>query len=455
MDNSSFSNFQPHHIPYQLEVIKDIYLNYDYSKGIHEILLSGSVGSAKSTLMAHLACRHCIENNGARILLGRKSLPDLKSTIFQKITEHLDDGYFIEGVDYQINETSASIYFRNGSEIISRSWSDKKYKKIRSLELSAAIIEELTENDDEDKEAYDEIRMRVGRLPHVKQSWIMSATNPDSPAHWAYKYFITSDIDTRHVYYSVTKDNPFLPKSYYEQLKKDLDPKLARRMLYGEWLEIANEVVYYSYDRSRNYREEKYKIDKNYPIDLSWDFNIGEGKPLSVCVSQFKNDQLHVFGEVVVDGMNTEDSLHELESKGYLDHGVRYLIFGDATGKHRDTRSKRSDYDIIVKYLSNHKNKDGQAINFEMCVPPSNPPVRKRHNAVNAYCLNENNDVRLFVYADAPTVDEGLRLVQLKKGGQYTEDDSMRYQHITTALGYDLCQQIVRNTKGRQSTRIL
>lgn len=437
----------------QWSVIKTI-RDFDYSKGIVEILLSGSVGSSKSLLMAHIGLYHCLSNPGARLLLGRKALPDLKDTIFQKVLEHID-GSNVEAYVASINHSSAKIVFKNGSEIISRSWSDRKYKKLRSLELSAAIFEELTENDQDDKQAYDETKMRLGRLPHIKENFFICASNPDSPGHWAYKYFIENESYSRKVFYSVTTDNPFLPKQYIDQLKQDMDPKLARRMLYGEWIEITSEVVYHAYDKSKNFVDGDYDLNLRYPVHLSWDFNIGEGKPLSVCVSQFDGHTFHVFDEVVVEGMRTEDSLEELAGKGLLDFNCSYEVHGDATGRRRDTRNIRSDYDIINRYLSNYRTKDGRFMRFENCVPISNPPVRTRHNTVNAMCCNAVGEIRLLVYKKAKTVDEGLRLTALKKGGNYIEDDSKHFQHITTALGYDVCQTVSVHQRNRSTTRVV
>jgi hypothetical protein len=455
----SFAEFFPH-VPYQARVLDDAWWKFDYGLGVHEILLSGSVGSAKSLLMAHMAVRHCIENHGAKVLLGRKALPDLKETIYRKIIEHLE-GCFIEGVHYSTNSTQAGIKFRNGSEIISRSWADKAYKKMRSLELSMAVIEELTENNDADAAAYNEIKMRVGRLPHIKQNLIISATNPDAPHHWAYKHFQLGRKDkdrakTKHVYYSVTTDNPFLPAQYVEQLQRDLDPQMARRMIFGEWIEIESEVIYYSYDKEKN-RRDGYQIRKDLPILLSWDFNIGDGKPLSLVAAQYDRaaDTFHIFNEVVIDGMRTEESCEEAAGKGLLDHGNHIIVHGDASGKHRDTRNIKSDYEIIRTFLANYRTPDGKQPSFEIQVPLANPPIRKRHNLVNAYCLNESGQRRLFVYKDAPTCDEGLRLTALKKGGQYIEDDSKRYQHITTALGYLVVETIKRATMPSQGTRRL
>jgi hypothetical protein len=309
---------------------------------------------------------------------------------------------------------------------------------VRSLELSAVIIEELTEHDDNDKEAYDEIKMRVGRLPHIHEKWILAATNPDSPGHWVYRYFMEEKRPTKHVYYSITEQNPFLPKSYIEQLKNDLDPKLARRMLYGEWIEITQDVIYYAYDKARNYVDTSYTPNLDYPIWITWDFNIGEGKPLSLALFQFYDDTIHIFNEVVIHGMRTEDSCDELAARRLLEYPVTYYLTGDASGKHNDTRSKKSDYGIIEKFFSNYQTEDNRPLDFELKVSLGNPPIRARHNLVNAYCQNESGKIRLKVYKDAPTADKGLRLTQLKKGGKYIEDDSKEYQHISTAIGYGL-----------------
>jgi hypothetical protein len=444
----SFSDFDPSVIPYQDQVVDDVLCQYDYSLGVHEILLSGSVGSAKSILMAHLAVRHCLENPGAIVIVGRNAMPDLKRTIFKTIVDHLA-GSFVRGRDYWIKENTAEITLSNTSMIISTSWADRDYKKVRSINASMAIFEELTENDEGDKQAYIEIKFRVGRIPHIKQNYIISATNPDSPAHWAYDYFELQKDEgqlataqdrspTKHVYYSVTTDNPFLPRWYVEQLKRDLDPKMAQRMIYGRWIDIQSEGVYHAYDRSTNYVDADYVVDPAHPIICTWDFNIGEGKPLSVAVGQYikSRDEFHWFGEVVVEGMRTLDSCDELAGRGYLDHPTSYIIAGDASGKHKDTRNKKSDYEIIESFFSNYITASGQKLRFEKQVSLANPPVRTRHNTVNAYCRNEAGETRFFVYKGAPTVDKGMRLTALKSGGQYLEDDSKPYQHITTAVGY-------------------
>lgn len=433
----NLESFNPYDVPWQIRPIMDVRQNFDYSLGAHELLFSGSVGSAKSILAAHLGLTHVMQNPGSRLCLGRKSLKDLKRTIFQKIKEHMR-GSLIEGKHYRLDKTQAGIYLANGSEIISTSWRDKEFEKVRSYELSAVIIEELTENDDEDKAAYDELSQRVERLPHVTENFIIACTNPDGPEHWAYKYFILDDKNpTKHVYYSLTEQNRFLKPSYIQRLKRNLDPKMAQRMLEGKWVEIAKEVVYYQYDKQKHFKDEEYKIKKGYPLRLTFDFNIAKGKPMSAVIYQYINDRFHFFDEFVIPGSRTLDIMEEVAGRGYFDLGHKIIVHGDASGKHNDTRSIKTDYSIIEKFLANYESRRG-SIEFEVDVPLSNPPIKKRHNLVNGYLENSNGEVRVVVYSKCKVLDEGFRLTKLKDGGKYIEDDSKSYQHITTAAGYGM-----------------
>lgn len=435
----SFVEFSPFHIPYQAQVIHDIDFAFDYSIGAHEILLSGSVGSAKSLLAAHIGVKHVLRNPRAHLALCRRALPDIKKTIFLMVLEHLECQELKEGRDYWVKETSAEIEFRNGSKIFPIYWADKKYKRARSVALSGALFEELTENDEKDKQAFMEIKARIGRLPHIKERFSIACTNPDGPRHWAYNYFIKPNLGgikhpTRHVYYSNTEQNPFLDRAYIEQLKADYDPKLARRMIYGEWVEIDQERIYYAYDSERNFlANQTYEIRRDVPIALCFDFNIGVGKPFSSCAYQFFNDTFHVFDSVKIEGARTPDAMREWAEKGIFGHGCKIIIHGDASGDARDTRSILSDYEIIKGFL-----RDIPGLIWAMEVPRANPPIRTRHNRVNAYCMNDKKQARLFVYKGADAVDESLRLTALKSGGEFVEDDSKHWQHISSALGYGL-----------------
>lgn len=435
----NFEEFNPNVIPFQKKVVTDYFHNLDYSIGTHELLFSGSVGSSKSLLAAFLIIDHCLKYNKAKVLICRRTLPDLKKTLFTKLIDHLEGVPFLKG-KVHITETTASIKFWNGSEIISGYWADKRYMKFRSLELSMAVIEEAVENTGDDYKAIAEIRQRVGRLPHIKENLIIYCTNPGGPSHPLYKYFFDEQSPTRHVYFSLTEQNPFLPRTYIEQLKRDLDPKEAQRMLYGKWVEIDRERIYYAYNENLNFKRQAYTVRNDIPVSISYDFNIGMGKPMSLCLSQYdvKKDTFHFFDEVIVHGFRTQDTLDEMSNRGIFEMPVTFEIHGDATGGARTTASNWSNYEIIENFLSNYRTKTGLKLNYQLFIPKSNPPIKERHNIVNGYCSNSLGEHRLFVYEKCKTINEGLKLTTLKKGADYIEDDGPNhpYQHVTTALGY-------------------
>jgi len=437
----TLTTFDPNLIPYQMRVINDIRVNFDYGLGVHEILLSGAVGSAKSTLLAHIAVTHCLLYPKARFLIGRESMPQLKDTLLNIILDHID-----QDVAYVFNRTRGHVEFPNGSRIICYSWHDKRYKKVRSYELSGAAIEELTENDDQ--EFYKEIKMRIGRASWVPERLLISATNPDSPAHWAYDYFIASQSTLRHVYYSVTAENPFLPANYAEAIKETLTEREAQRMLYGEWVEIMQEVVYYAYDPSLSLIEE-HKVNEFFPIIVSFDFNIGMGKPMSCVFLQYIDNKFIFYDEIVVHGANTNDIMVEAFHRGLFEYDVPYIIRGDATGKAKSTNYNKSDYDVINDFLRTARKKNQEPIEYQIDVSASNPPVRKRHLVVNGCLKNAFGKTRInIVKSKCKVLQKGFRLTKLKKGGSYIEDDSNEYQHITTAAGYAICQQIKNEERG-------
>lgn len=445
----TFCGFSPDVIPYHRQVIDEI-SGFDFSASNVEILLSGSYGSGKSLLMAHLAVRHCLAHKGARVALGRRAMPDLKRTIWREILDHIAED-FIEGVHYDINRSSMTLRWRNGSEIICLSWADQLYAKFRSLKISMLVIEEIVESDESEMEAFKQIKARLRRIPHIQQNILIAATNPESPGNWVYKYFIEGceKFNSRKVFYSRTEENPFIDQAYISQLRQDLSPKEAERYLDGKWVEIAGQVVYYEYRTAEQYRRREYAVDPAHPIIVSWDFNIGEGKPMSALLAQYINDEFHIFDEVIIQGARTADTIDEMDAKGYLRPDRSYILCGDAAGKNRDTRSRKSDYEIIIGEF------DRRGLAYQYMVPPANPPIRTRHNRVNAYCRNAAGQTRLWVYEKAKTVDEGLRLVKCKEGANLIENDSVPYQHVTTALGYAVVMLSTMAARPEQRTRQL
>lgn len=449
----SFLEFNPKLIPYQYKVIHNIKKKFKYDKGPHEIFLSGSIGSAKSCLLAWVIISHCVDYPGARALIGRRAMPDLKETLFQTIIEMLQ-GYdkngipeFYEGIDYLINYTTTTIRFlKNGSEIVSRSWADKKYKKFRSVNISLLAIEEMTENDNNEcKGFYTEAIGRLGRIPHIAQKECIAiiASNPDDPGHFCYDYFIKKSKNNprRHVVYSLTEQNPFLPPWYIHSLREKYDSKMCQRLLEGKWVYIASDNIYYEYSTEKHFVLKDTKVDPNYPIRIAFDFNISKNKPMSSVLFQYfpRKKMFIVIDEVCIEGARTKTAIENWKDKGYFDikGNPMILIHGDSTGFAGDSTSEENDFDIIEKYLANYtRDLDDKSLDYEIQVPTINPSIRNRHNSVNGSLKNDLGDIRLLIDRRCEATDTGLSKSQLKDGNSYTEDQNTEGQDVAVALGY-------------------
>jgi hypothetical protein len=271
----------------------------------------------------------------------------------------------------------------------------------------------------------------------VYQNIFLTLTNPDSPSHYLYTDIIERQDDFKTVFYSLTEENKFLPKWYIENLKRNLDPKMALRMLKGQWVDIYTEGVYYNYDPETNFRDTEYKINPNEPIYITHDFNIGKGKPMSCALGQYINDTWHWFKSYHVEGARTLNIMEEMHEDGVFDNKNMFIVHGDATGRSRDTRSIQSDYDIIEEFLSNLKRKDGSRVHFDIDVPKkANPPIKKRHAVLNGMFKNMNNETRLYVYDS--WINTGFLRTSFLKDSYVIEDDSLPQQHVTTAIGYSV-----------------
>ena len=135
-----------------------------------------------------------------------------------------------------------------------------------------------------------------------------------------------------------------------------------------------------------------------------------------------------VHDEIIIDGARVVDAIEEFRNRGYDkwlrgNGGPGVIIYGDATGSHRDTRSKLSDYGI----LRDHGFRDQK-------VRRSNPPIRHRHNAVNGRLRNALGEINTRIHPRVKTLIRGLELVGYKTNN-YIEEESYE-QHVTAAYSY-------------------
>jgi hypothetical protein len=153
--------------------------------------------------------------------------------------------------------------------------------------------------------------------------------------------------------------------------------------------------------------------------------------PLSSAVGVRRKEGLYLLDEIVLTSAVSRQSALEFVER-YKDHENKHvLIYGDPSGKAGEKHGHASDYTDIEDVLKAHGWK------YSRRVKKAHPAIKDRQNAVRAKICTASDGHSLFVNPNTATwCHEGLATVQLQKGSTFQEDQTNKYQHITTAIGY-------------------
>lgn len=157
--------------------------------------------------------------------------------------------------------------------------------------------------------------------------------------------------------------------------------------------------------------------------------------PLSSCISVIRGDDLYILDEIVLISAVSRQSALEFVER-YKDHkNKKVRIFGDPAGKAGEKHGHKSDYTEIMDVLRDN------GWTFTNEVARSHPAIKDRQNAVRAKVLTADGKISLYINPKTASWSyKGLQTVQLQKGSTFQEDQTNQYQHITTAIGYQVAK---------------
>lgn len=189
--------------------------------------------------------------------------------------------------------------------------------------------------------------------------------------------------------------------------------------------ETAGGRIYEDYSKD-NYTTETIKQHEQ----LCW-MHDQNYTPLSSAIGVRRGNDLYLLDEIVLEGAVSRQSAEEFVDK-YKDHKNKHvIIYGDPAGKAGEKHGHASDYTDICDVLRANNWK------YTMKVQKAHPAIKDRQNAVRAKIKTASGTIGLFVNpTTAKWCHKGLSTVQLQKGSTFQEDQTNKYQHITTAIGY-------------------
>jgi len=223
-------------LPPQLDTLDAIYTN-------EGVLYSGAFRAGKTLLLVHAAIKICLENPGARGLLGslhHPTLYDVVFTIFKEEIKRCQAELDKQGINLNLTKRLITTAGRmeweayNGSVIWFRACDEERKHAGKTLDFVG-----LDEPIDMNEDIFNQLSGRISGTGHLKNTFILLTTNPGSELHWIYKYFISEDTkqEDYHFVSTTTYDNRLLPKydQYIKRRESSWDVDWQRRYLNGAW----------------------------------------------------------------------------------------------------------------------------------------------------------------------------------------------------------------------------
>ena len=198
----------------------------------------------------------------------------------------------------------------------------------------------------------------------------------------------------------------------------------------AEWADF-NDTPVYTFDRTVHVRAERAEFDPELPIELSCDFNVD---PMAWTLGQHRGNDCWTFDEIIIPGGATTMQACDEFLRKHPDPRIDVVVYGDRSGKSRDTRSKTTDYNQIREILGTHY------YNFRMDVPDHNPPVMARVNAVNAKLRAADASVSMWIHPRCKTLINDRARVSWKPGTRDihkpTSGEGAKLTHASDADDY-------------------
>lgn len=295
--------------------------------------------------------------------------------------------------------------------------------------------------DEEPSQAtYEEVTLRVAGGRHLRIFGTATLLPPEGIVggiSWIYDEIIQpwqgkqrTDVQ---VYGASIYDNPYILPDEIARLEARYPVgSLQRRIrLQGEWLPGMTGVpVYGNFDRQVNVRVQP-QPSPNRPLVFSFDFNVD---PFVSLVGQYERIRFRVMREFILEPGSIPAMIETMRA-AYPRHAHEVWLYGDATGGGRVVQSGKSDWRVILEYMSTYPTP------IKLKVPDANPAVHERINAVNMALQDETGASHVEI---DPTCTELIadleRVISDGRGGIHKvhsrKDPYSRRSHISDALGY-------------------
>lgn len=336
------------------------------------------------------------------------------------------------------SESDLIIYLDNGTEV--HLIGLDRPERIEGVLWTGGVIDEIADVKGDAWEA--NIRPALDTFNPTRpgyRAWCWLIGVPDGLNHYydmAQYAESANDPDWRLYHW---KSSEILPADTIAAAKRQMSPKQYRQE-YEAGFEGASGRIYEDYDKANHtsasiepHEQLMWMHDQNF-TPLSSAVGVRRTMPQTDWEKKMGVQPVHalyLLDEIVLTSAVSKQSALEFVEKFKAHENKHVLVYGDPAGQAGEKHGHASDYTDIEGVLKAH------GWSYTRKVKPAHPAIKDRQNAVRTKICTADGLRTLFVNpVTAKWCDKGLATVQLKEGSTFQEDQSNKYQHITTAIGY-------------------
>ena len=333
------------------------------------------------------------------------------------------------------NESELTVTLRNGS--VMRLFGMDNADNVRGIKLQSGICDEY---DQMKKDAVDNV-LRPAVSDTKGQLYFIGT--PDASRGQIKELYNQVMLDKKQgkrqewsAYHFRSIDGGYIEPAEIELAKEELDERTFRQQ-YEATFETMEGKVYYAFDFDTHVQM-KAEYVPHLPVRMFWDFNVdpfcigfAQAHPIINDRRQVIDYRVQVFDELVIRNSNTPEMCRETYKKKWMrDHKSGLIVYGDASGKSRSTKSSLSDYQIINDAFQ------PAVRGFEMRVKDANPEVKDRTTAVNSKLKSYNGRIDVLINPRCKWLVKDLMDVVRKQGTNDIDKTNPDRTHSSDGFGY-------------------
>ncbi len=249
-----------------------------------------------------------------------------------------------------------------------------------------------------------------------RQKWEVSNntrvyTSPEGVGRYCWKMWEETKKPGYGQVKGCTLENPTLSEAYIESLFATYTEKQVKAYIYGEWVDMNSDTVYYCYDVTKHSSAEE--ISPGDTLRIGMDFNV---RKMAATIYVVRDSKWHAVEELV-DILDTPTMIRIIKDR-WQDKGHEIIVYPDASGNSQSPLEAGKTHITML-----------QQAGFKVRCHAKNPYVKDRINVVN----KAFEDNRVFINRDkCPTVSKCLIQQTYGKDGKPDKNSGADHQNDAT-----------------------